>query len=114
MNQTHFHNTIELQGEELLVRDGKCRFQEQVILKFFQDNPDFEYTPFQVMEALRLYNTPIQSIRRAMTNLSSPFDKHKKPVIPKLIKTQNRRKGIYGTDNFTWKLRIEKGQRQLF
>lgn len=94
MAMKHFHNTIDAVNPELSVYEGKCKDQDRTILAFFEKYPTQEYTPFEVQESLRLYRTPITSIRRSMTNLTK--SNH-------LIKTGHMAMGIYGKPNFRWR-----------
>lgn len=110
----HFHNTIDLPNDELKVANKNCLTQEQKILAYFEKYPNQEFTPPQIQEGLSLYTTPLTSIRRAISNLSRTKDQFGNPIIPKLIMTENKVMGIYGMKNYTWRLNIQQGQRQLF
>lgn len=95
-----FHNTVELQQPNYVAADVKAYTQDQLILNFFQQHKDRDFTPCEVYETLLATctidkRTPITSIRRAMCNLTTA---------KYLEKTQNKRTGIYGMVNFTWKL----------
>ena len=105
IKMNHFHNTINAVNPELSVYDGKCKDQEIVILAFFDKYPYQDFTPFEIMQHLKLYNTPIQSIRRAITNLTTDG---------KLEMTDNMRMGIYGKKNYCWKRKVTKGQQSIF
>lgn len=100
-----FYNTINAVNPELSVYNGKCKDQEKTILAFFEKYPNQEYTPFEVQESLRLYRTPITSIRRSITNLTTEG---------KLIMTDIMRMGIYDKPNYCWKLNVQKGQQSIF
>lgn len=76
-----------------------------MILEYFEKYYGREFSPPQIQEALSLYNTPITSIRRSITNLTNEG---------KLFKTKNQVKGIYDKPNYTWKLLVKEGQRTLF
>ncbi len=101
----HFHNTIQLNGIELLVADGKCKNQDQVILAYFDKHSSISFTPFEVQEGLSLYRTPITSIRRSITNLTT--DGH-------LENTGEQAMGIYDKPNYKWRRRVTKGQQTMF
>lgn len=95
-----FHNSVELPRQEWKDADVKAYTQEQIILQFFQQRKDRDFTPCEVFETMLAIGTidrrtPITSIRRAMSNLTQT---------QRLVKTQNKRTGIYGMVNFTWKL----------
>lgn len=110
----HFHNTISLPNDELKVANKNCITQEQKVLAYFEKYPNQEFTPPQIQEGLSLYTTPLTSIRRAISNLSATKDALGNPIIPKLIRTEHKAKGIYGMKNYTWKLIVTKGQQNLF
>jgi hypothetical protein len=92
-----FHNTLSLQGAELAENDSKANSLARLILKFFRQNPGCTFTPFEVQEKLDLGRKPITSIRRAMTDLTQTDP-------PCLVKTDIRKQGVYGADNFCWRL----------
>ena len=89
----HF-NTTNLSGSELKRREIKAGTQNAIVLAFFQRHPDGEFTPFDV-QMYCLSMTPITSVRRSMTTLTD---------LGYLVKTSNRRPGIYGELNYTWKI----------
>lgn len=92
-----FYNTTRETGEILTKSHKKARSQDEIILDFFRSNPLKEFTPFEVQEGSGLLNCPATSIRRSITNLTkSGF----------LFKTENKKEGIYGKDNYCWKLFI--------
>jgi hypothetical protein len=95
-----FHNSLQFSGPELETTEVKTYTQDQLVLHFFQQHPDQDFTPAEVYAAMKATGTineltPITSIRRAMCNLTTACY---------LFKTQNKRAGIYGMVNFTWKL----------
>jgi len=91
----YFYNTIDENGDDLNKSKRHAKMQEQVVLLLFISNPTLEATPFEVLESLNLKNTPITSIRRAMTNLT---DKGK------LIKMEKKKIEQFGKANHCWKL----------
>ena len=105
-----FFNTIKETGETLRESILKAKSQEERILLIFKDrakNRVYRLTPFQVQN---IYNnffraTPITSIRRAMTNLTTKG---------LLVKTDEMSYGEYGKKNFTWTLPKEGTQTELF
>jgi hypothetical protein len=101
----HFHNTIDLPNESLKVANNNCITQEQKILAFFEKHPNEEFTPPEIQLALSMYSTPLTSLRRAISNLTKS---------EKLVMTDNKKMGIYGMKNYTWRLNIPAGQRTLF
>lgn len=95
-----FHNTIDLPESELKVRQLKVGSQNSIVYTVFKIRPDRLLTPVEVWEHLILIhriapNTPLTSIRRAMTNLTA---------LGYLIKTDEKRPGEYGELNYCWKL----------
>jgi hypothetical protein len=102
-----FYNTIHEQGEQLNKSEAKAVSQEVYILYHFKANKGRSYTPFEVQQAIpELHNTPITSIRRAITNLTNQGQ---------LEHTHDMRQGDYGKLNHTWRYRDRKeGQLRLF
>ena len=94
MEIPYFYNTIGERGIKLDKLRVSAKNQEVVIMCFFMRNPNQDYTPVEAMRALFM-SCPITSIRRAMTNLT------KRGI---LDKTENKRMGAWGIDNFTWQL----------
>jgi Fe2+ or Zn2+ uptake regulation protein len=90
-----FYNTTHMTEEELRIRRLGVNKQNRAILKFFQDNPNGYFTPFEVQLYAGLDKTPITSIRRAVNTLTDAG---------LLIKTDKLRPGDYGVMNHTWKL----------
>lgn len=88
-----FHNTIELEGEELLKAEDKAIGLEGEILLVFGYNPQVGYTPWQIYEKLNGRHL-IGSVRRAITNLT------KRGI---LEKSDERVESKY-SKNYTWKL----------
>ncbi len=66
-----FHNTTELQGEELKQRQLRAGGQNRKVLSFFQSHSYENYSPFEVWKALGVNNQPITSIRRAISDLTA-------------------------------------------
>jgi hypothetical protein len=90
-----FYNTTHMTEDELRIRRVSANRQNQMILKFFQDNPMGFFTPFEVQLYTNLERTPITSIRRAINTLTDAG---------LLIKTDKLRQGDFGAMNHTWKL----------
>ena len=100
VDKTHFWNTTSLAGNELVKADEKCEKQELIVFRFFQKNAETEFTPCEVWQQLiadkKITATvPITSIRRAICNLTRNLC---------LVRTMNKKLGIYNAMNFTWKL----------
>lgn len=93
-----FHNTIGLLPSEHREREKKAISQDEKILKFFKENPHADFTPSQVwIQFGQQY--PLTSIRRSITNLTKAGE---------LVKTDNKRPGLFGEANYTWKLNLKK------
>lgn len=90
-----FHNTIVLKGEALQKRELRTDSQNAQILDFFKRNPDQSFTPSEIYEHFNK-KWPITSIRRGMTDLT---------VQDYLVKTKERRAGMFGDLNFAWTLK---------
>ena len=91
--EINFYNTIPLVGTELMEARESAATQADRIERFFKENSCKEFTPFMVQEKLGMHC--INSVRRAMTNLS------KKGI---LIKTGNMVIERFGVKNNLWKL----------
>ena len=65
-----FYNTTHLTAAELKIRRQDVRYQNGRILKFFEDNPEGYFTPFEVQDYSNLKGVPITSIRRALNTLT--------------------------------------------
>lgn len=98
LSMSLFHNTIDLPESELKARQLKAGSQNARVLEFFRLNPDNSYTPGEIKTFCCFYNSPLTSIRRAMTDLTK---------LGYLEKTKEKRAGEYGIDNFTWRLLIK-------
>ena len=91
-----FHNTIGLLPSEHRVREKKAVNQNDKILAFFKEHRFADFTPAEVW--LRFgQQYPLTSIRRSMSDLTKAGD---------LIKTENKREGMYGDVNHTWRLKL--------
>lgn len=93
--QTSFYNTIEASGQQLIDFEQKAQTQEELILSCFKQYNKIDLIPDEVQDLCWLSETPITSIRRAITNLTKQG---------KLIKTTNQRKGRYGKMTYAWKI----------
>lgn len=90
-----FYNTTHMSESELMIRRVAVSRQNTQILRFFQDNPQGYFTPFEVQKYANLGQTPITSIRRAINTLTDAG---------LLIKTDRMKEGEYGAMNHTWTL----------
>jgi hypothetical protein len=90
-----FYNTTHLRDKELKQRRAAAAGQCRDILRFFRENPEGYFTPFEVQKYSLLSDAPITSIRRAIHTLTQAG---------LLIKTGIMKEGGYGATNHTWKL----------
>ena len=97
-----FHNTLDLPESELKARQLKAGSQNQIVYAYFYSHPYLAYTPIEVWKFLINRGlisscTPVTSIRRSMTDLTT---------LDLLEKTKEKKPGEYGIDNFMWRLLI--------
>jgi len=90
-----FYNTPKLSGEILQKHKIRNESQNHRILLIFEHRG--ESTPSEIWHYYqRAYgNIPLTSIRRGITTLTK---------CGLLEKTDNKRRGLYDVQNFTWKL----------
>lgn len=102
---TYFNTTNE-SGATLVKNEVAAKTQNQLIFEFYQRHRGVPFSPSQVQAALLMYDTPITSIRRAITVLTNE---------DKLIKTSIKTKGMYGRDEYCWRLggRMTQGELAL-
>jgi hypothetical protein len=91
-----YFNTNNETGETLNQSRSRALSQEDVIYRFFMDNPREELTAFEVKAKLRM-RSPITSIRRAITELTSKG---------RLEKLDKMKKGEYGKNCHCWRLKV--------
>ena len=103
-----YHNSLPERGSTLRKYEDKAKTQQKKILAIFEFF-NTELSPEQVHA--HFDNTPLTSIRRAITDLSEgswytdPDDMHNQIYEPgKLVMTGNKVKGKYGRMINTWKL----------
>ena len=101
-----YHNTTNLQGEELKKAKRNAFTQEEVILDIFEDK-EVRLTPSDVwtMYCSEFKEAPLTSIRRAITGLTGKG---------KLVKTDKMREGEYGRLEHCWKLNSPIEQLDMF
>ena len=96
-----YHNTGQIEGEQLNEYEGKANFQEQDVLKLFHKDSNRMLSPEKALNYLQATKpnqygkTPITSIRRAFSNLSSA---------DKITRTNSKIMGDYGRMVSIWKL----------
>ena len=98
-----FYNTIELSLTELKDANIQTLKQEEFITEIFKANPTALISPSRMLGIYQKYyqkDTPITSIRRAMTDLTD------KEV---LRKTSVMVMGLYGKQEYCWCLKEPKG-----
>lgn len=96
-NKTHY-NTTNLRGQELMEAVNAAKSQDDKILIYFKNHRGRMFSPSQIHRALfDPTKTPIQSIRRSMTNLTTNGY---------LEKTEHKRVGNYGSKEYCWRLAI--------
>lgn len=100
-----FYNTTGERGQQLLDFDRQARGQERLIFGFFRSRPGQPFSPSQVQTAL-LPETPLTSIRRAMTNLTKRGF---------LLKTDRKVIGAYARPEhlWIWANRVDTARRAL-
>jgi hypothetical protein len=91
-----FHDTIPLPVEELEKHRKKAVRQKDIILHFFRQHPDRNFTPHEVHANIEGDFMLITSVRRSITDLTKEG---------KLIKCDydQRRDGVWKTTNRTWR-----------
>jgi hypothetical protein len=90
-----FYNTTHMNPAELKIRKQIVGRQSEQILRFFRENPQGYFTPFEVQTYANMHGAPITSIRRAINTLTAAG---------MLVKTDHMKEGEYGAANHTWKL----------
>ncbi len=94
-----FYNTTKQRGATLATSEKRAETQEEKIMAFFQENATGRYAPHEVIKKVFSSATPLTSVRRAMTNLSSAG---------KLVKTGTMARGPFGVKTNTWRLKRSK------
>jgi predicted HTH transcriptional regulator len=87
-----FYNTTGESGDRLQKHESSARNQEDIIKEFFKKTPEMTAS-----ECHKMYpddNVPLTSIRRALSNLCR---------VEYLERTEEKRKGIYGRNEFVYK-----------
>ena len=95
-----YFQTIPITKDERKEREIRTGTQNAKILQIFREYPDRMFTPFDIYRHYRNigyeYNTPITSIRRAITTLTD---------MGYLEKCADTRAGEYGEKNHLWRLK---------
>jgi hypothetical protein len=95
-----YYNTTGLGDEALAERIAQAETQEERIRLYFEARPQLHLTPFEIQEKV-LPQTPVTSVRRAITNLTEQGT---------LRKTDHMKDGRYGQPNHTWTLAAGEGE----
>ena len=95
-----YHNTTHSSGAEVKKFRHKAKSQEEALKRFFRSNWSLTFTASEVMNACLMEGrlellTPITSVRRAMSNLTTDGV---------IFKTTTQRKGPYGRPEYAYKL----------
>lgn len=94
MTDDSFYNTINLAAKELNEAEQKALNQEQRVLRFFiEHGKDRAFGPAFVRAMIFGTNTPLTSVRRAMTSLTNRGD---------LVKLEVMEMGDYGKPEHLW------------
>jgi len=95
-----YFDTTSLPAPELQATEETAKSQHALIIQLFRDNPDKTFTPCEVHRDLGVgkWNTPLTSIRRAMSTLTA---------LGKLEMTKEMRLGWYGKKVHAWRLLIK-------
>lgn len=94
----HFHNTLQLDFNQVQVEEEKAKNGDEIVLALFSLNPNAEMTPREVFNLIthQGYSYELTSVRRSICNLT------KQGILEKLDK---QKKECKGTNNFLWRLK---------
>jgi hypothetical protein len=98
-----YFNTIAETGDQLHASRITAQRQEARVLAWFQSHPG-EHTPADVFSSGCCGSAPITSVRRAITTLTNDM---------KLTKCHSQRLGMYGKNNYVWRLAEKRNFQQL-
>lgn len=109
-----YHDTTDQKGKTLDTYEEKAKSQEEHILRFFRENPGVHFSPFDILTNcyVGIVNPPppITSVRRAITNIEHQFQGLDYGV----RKSDKKKKGKYGRDNYMWYYVPQRIQKDLF
>lgn len=101
MRTLSYHDSVGTPMQQRIEFEQKAKSQEAAILSFFEAHPGQSFSPWGILNILfRGDLKKLNSVRRAMTNLSDPSRHYP----PKLIKTEQTEPGDAGAPNRLWKL----------
>jgi hypothetical protein len=89
-----YFNTNAENGGALSVSKERAIRQQNRILSFFMSFPGQNFTPEEIHKALYGDNTPLTSVRRAITNLTQAG---------KLVKTDDMKVSSFGKKTHSWR-----------
>jgi len=90
-----YFNTTNERGDTLKRRKRKTENQDDIVLAFFRQHKEVEISPSECwINAFQADETPITSVRRSINTLTREG---------KLIKTENKKIGVYGKPEYLWK-----------
>ena|SRR3990167_4836984 len=93
-----FYNTTKETFDTLETSIKKAKFQDEIILSAFQENN--KMTPSECwINYFKTEEVPITSIRRSINTLT---------LNEKLIKTDEKKIGIYGKPEYFWQLKASQ------
>lgn len=97
MTKDSFFNTTGEKGEQLKESNRKASGQNNIILEYYRSNRQTAIAPSEVWKnCFDVDNVPITSIRRGISVLTKKG---------KLIKTAIQVKGLFGKDEYQWRLK---------
>ena len=91
-----YYNTLGIADRQLRDAIEKTTKQEKIVLLLFEAKKEMTPCECHAMYVHVVKNTPLTSIRRAITDLTTKGS---------LIQTGSKRLGIYGKDNYVWKIK---------
>ncbi len=92
------YNTTNKTGEALKNAQQRTLSQEEKIMNFARSTDMAMFSPSLVCQLVFSIRTPLTSVRRAMTDLTSKG---------LLEKTSHQTEGLYGEPEYCWKLKRE-------
>lgn len=93
MNTT-FHNTIRLEGSELVSAANQAQAQKELILSFLKQNAGRKFTPRELHGYFP--NMELTSVRRCLTDLT------KEGFLMNTMATGEKREESKGRPNYLW------------
>lgn len=91
-----WHNTTDLQDQDLKDHKFQAGKLNRKVLDFFKSHSYESYTAWEILKSLGINSVPITSIRRALTDLTT---------MGYLVRTNIQRPGQYKEKSFCWQIR---------